>query len=80
MGMSPPEPANVHSLGTLKSATEPFPMDQDRRRRPTYRGGRVSFSRDDTHRRGGAGLDSDGTVISEWLLRRSGGFQPGHRR
>lgn len=49
MRMSPPGPANVHSLGTLASPTGSFPMVQGRRRRPTRCGGWVSFSRDNTH-------------------------------
>lgn len=54
--------------------TDRSPMVQDVRCRPTPIPGWFSFSRDDTHRPGGATFGSERTAISEPLLRRSGGL------
>jgi len=69
--------ANVHSLGTKRSPTDTFPVAQDQRCRG-HLNGRLGFLQQGRHTPlGQADVGQRRTVISEGLLRRSGGFQPG---
>ncbi len=72
MRMSPPGPANVHSLGTLASPTGPFPMVQDRRRPAHPLWAWASFSRDNTHPFRDIGWQA--AVVDGRLLKRPGGL------